>query len=109
MLDGETGKPVWTSQLGTDGDESIADIALDANGRIYVAANVASYDGTAIDHDVLLMTLDADGKVVGSQQWGSSDTNDIAAAIAVDACGTAAIVGTHSAGNARDAFLLIAR
>ena len=75
----------------------------------YCAANVASYDGTAIDHDVLLMTLDADGKVVGSQQWGSSDTNDIAAAIAVDACGTAAIVGTHSAGNARDAFLLIAR
>jgi hypothetical protein len=110
-FDSGTGESLWTAQIGTDSNERVADIAIGPEGKIYVAGDATNAN---LDRDVFLTTLDADGTVVGTQEW-SSPAMDTAAAVAVDACGTAVVVGTTNgdlAGSAqgmRDGFVLIAR
>lgn len=111
-FDAATGTAMWVTQLGGAADERAADLAVSSDGQIYVAGDVASAD--VLDRDVLMLTLDAEGNATGMQQW-ASDGIDTPSAIALDACGTAVIVGTTTgdlgapSAGMRDGFVLIAR
>lgn len=110
-FDSVTGESLWTTHLGTKLDERVVDLAVGPEGKIYVAGDATGAD---LDRDVFLTTLDAEGNVVGTQEWGSP-ASETAAAVAVDACGTAVVVGSTSgdlggeAQGMRDGFVLIAR
>ncbi|NVB76790.1 MAG: hypothetical protein HOV81_00210 [Kofleriaceae bacterium] len=111
-LDAETGESLWIAQLGTDGDDHVDDIALDDAGNIFVAADATTGDST--DRDVVFLSLDSEGTVKSYEQWGSTG-DDVPTAIALDACGTAVLVG-HTTGDlagtshgGRDGFVITAR
>ncbi|MGO1383327.1 MAG: alpha/beta hydrolase-fold protein [Arachnia sp.] len=71
---GVDGSTLWTTQVGSLGDDRTADLAVDADGSIILAGHtdgriVLSAGGT----DVFTAKLDADGSLNGVRQFGSSD------------------------------------
>lgn len=111
-LDADTGAPVWATQYGTSGDDRAADVAVRSDGRLFVAAGLAAPAG---DADVAVIGFDdADGHPTYLETWGSAGS-DLPTALAIDPCGTLAIVGTTNGDLAgpprgwRDAFLLVTR
>ena len=109
-IDGATGTPRWTTRHGDDRDERAADLAVDDRGRILIAGDSAASESD--QRDAFLLVLDDEGRAVAEEVW-TSDGDDVPAAIAVDACGSAVIVGTTTGdlgGAARggdDAFLIV--
>ena len=90
-LDGSTGTPEWSQQLGDNiHDERAADIAIDRYGRVVVAGHLESVPGGHLD--AFLLVLDRDGQPLGHELW-ASDGDDIPTGIAVDDCGRVVIVG----------------
>ncbi|MBF5045655.1 hypothetical protein FGE12_24830 [Aggregicoccus sp. 17bor-14] len=114
--DGATGEVRWTTQLGTDDSDWVTDLAVDpVDGSIVVVGETpGTFDPAkpnAGEFDVFLARLSADGQVRATQQWGSAG-DDHPAAVAVDPCGRAFIVG-YTTGDlagpsrgSRDAFVL---
>ena len=110
-LDGTTGASKWIVQHGGATDETVADLAVDADGRIYLTGHVAADGG---DVDAYMLALDAEGNPLANEVWGSTG-NDRPAAITVDACGVIVIAGTtngdlggaNSGGD--DGFVLVTR
>ncbi len=118
LLDTSTGQPLWTSQFGSAESDFVTDMAVDAQGNIFVVGETLGAVDPAYgyrgDYDVFLMKFDPEGKLLLVRQWGSAG-DDHPSAVAVDACGEAFIVG-YTTGDlmgprfpwkgSRDAFVL---
>ena len=116
-LDGETGDPLWTVQHGTEGDEHVTDMAIDADGRIYLVGELAAHgpDGARDDLDAFLLVLDDAGSPLLQEQWGGSG-DDRPTAVTVDPCGAIVLVGSTTGQLAadaprggRDGFVIVTR
>jgi hypothetical protein len=102
----------WTRQFGTVAEDHALGVAVDVDGRPFVAGyTFAALEGASAGGlDAFLQALDADGGLRWTRQFGGS-SSDIGRAVAVDALGRPVIVGitatalagTHAGGN--DAFL----
>ncbi len=116
-LDGATGQVLWTAQVGSVAPDWVTDLAVDpVDGSIALVGetlgSLVAEQPNAGDFDVFLARLDADGKLLGAQQWGSAE-DERPTAVALDAQGRAFVGGyTHGAlagplQGERDAFLLV--
>lgn len=111
VLDGATGEPVWTKQLGRAADDQVTDLAVDDTGRIALVGHTGP-ESPRTDVDAFLFVLDAAGDELLSEVW-ASDGDDRPNGVAMDACGgialagatTGDLAGPHAGG--RDAFVLV--
>ncbi len=62
------GNVIWQKAWGTDCGEDANSLAVDSWGNIYLGAG--TYPGSALRWEVVLLQIDADGQLVGQQQWG---------------------------------------
>lgn len=88
---------VWAKQFGSDQDDWVSSIAVDASGSIFVAGSAGgTLDGqtdAAGEADAFLVKLDSDGNVLWTKQFGT-DRDDGAESVALDANGNVFVVGT---------------
>jgi hypothetical protein len=96
--------PEWTTQWGSAGSEAAAGIARSAAGELWVCGNTyGNLKGTnAGDSDAFVSKLSATGSVVWSIQLGTLASED-GNHVAVDASGSAFLVGTTGAKLGSDA------
>lgn len=112
-LDGATGTPRWTLQHGTAGDDTAVDLALDRRGRLIVLYTSPEAEGT-LDRDLAVLALDPDDGTSSLERSFAHAGDDAPTALALDACGNAAIVGSTAGelGGAplgsRDGFVFVA-
>jgi hypothetical protein len=105
----------WVTQVGTAGSDIVTAMAVDADGRIWLAGEtIGAFDATAPNQgmiDVFVVALDADGRERWHWQRGTPD-DDSATHVAVDACENVIVTGSTAgalAGPAlggRDAFAM---
>ena len=114
-LDATTGNILWTAQQGSSETDWVTDMAVDANGNIYVVGETlgivepgnANPDMSA----VFLLKLDRSGNRIMAKQWGSAGT-DYPTAVAVDACENVFITGyttgdlAGASNGGRDGFII---
>ena len=88
------GSVVWARQFGTSGDDVAWDVAVDGSGNVLVAGwTYGSLEGaSAGGSDAFVRKYDADGSVVWTRQFGTSD-DDFARGVAVDASGNVLVSG----------------
>ncbi len=84
----------WTRQFGTAGGDRATGVATDPSGHVHVAGTtLGDLDAAnAGSGDVFVRSLDADGLLAWSRQFGTAG-NDYAAAIATDANGDVYVTG----------------
>ena len=109
------GNEVWSSQIGTPGDDHSYSVAVDGSGNAYISGStygdLIEPGSSAGGDDAFLTKFDSLGNEVWTQQIGTSG-NDYSRSVAVDAAGNAYISGytsgdlggTNAGGN--DAFLV---
>ncbi|WP_147371334.1 SBBP repeat-containing protein [Meiothermus hypogaeus] len=89
------GNPIWTRQFGTDSAETVSALAVDGQGNVLVAGDVAgalpgqTYLG---DSDAFLRKYDPNGNPIWTRQFGTSDFDE-ANALAVDGQGNVLVAG----------------
>jgi hypothetical protein len=114
-LNPATWEVLWSRQFGSAESDWVTDMAVDAAGNIFVVGEtLGSVQRDFVpkgSFDVFMLKLDPSGMLLEARQWGSEE-DDHPAAVAVDACGEAFIVG-YTAGNlmgtnegTRDAFII---
>jgi hypothetical protein len=86
----------FSSYYGQFQYDEAADVAVDANGFVYVAGTTESF-GTGFDAFVLKLTPDGSQIVYATYFRGSGF--DVASAIAVDAAGSVSVVGHTTSSN----------
>ena len=88
------GSVVWARQFGTSGDDVAWDVAVDGSGNVLVAGwTYGSLEGaSAGGSDAFVRKYDADGSVVWTRQFGTSD-DDFARGVAVDESGNVLVSG----------------
>ena len=98
-LDAGSGETLWTMQAGGDQSDWVTDVALGADGTLWVVGETLGSVGAGVENagsfDVMLLAFDANGRRIGAWQWGTSG-DDHAAAVAVDGCGRAYVAGYAS-------------
>ncbi|ADO72736.1 SBBP repeat-containing protein [Stigmatella aurantiaca] len=114
-LDAATGLPIWTFQFGSEESDWVTDLAVDAQGNLFVVGQTPmalreGYESMG-EMDVFLVKLSPEGRLLDVFQWGSAG-EDYPSTVAVDACGEA-VIGGFTTGDlfgqvqgARDAFLV---
>lgn len=109
-LSADGGELLWATYFGTDDGSNIRDVAVDAEGAVYLAADAAADHpsryategafATAVrgERDALVVKLAPDGaRVVWGTYLGGNDRDGGAGSIRVDATGSAYYLGhTHS-------------
>ena len=99
-LDGSL-SAVWTSQFGTDNNDSVEAIAVDGAGNIYLAGitigEFAGYTTEYFGSDAFVRIYDADGTERWTAQFGTEFAT-VPQAIAVDGSGNV-YVGGHTEGS----------
>ena len=107
------GAVLWTDQFGTSETDVAADVAVDADGRVLVAARTRGALGAGPSlgsMDALVRLYDAEGTLLWSNQFGS-DGFDAARRVTVDQDGGYVAVGTvggdlvQTLTGERDAFM----
>lgn len=100
--DANTGAEIWIAQLGTSGDDTGRDVAMDASGNIYVVGDQSSqasgswYGGTLSgETDAFVSKLSPTGQVLWTRTIDSRG-NDSAYGVAVDGAGHVYVVGSAS-------------
>jgi uncharacterized protein (TIGR03437 family) len=95
----------WAHTWGGNKTDSIASVATDATGNVYLAGSTSSYG--AGGQDVLLLKYDSTGRLLWSRVWGGP-ADDNGNGVAVDSSGNVYVVGaTQSFGLGwADALLL---
>ncbi|WP_375765578.1 SBBP repeat-containing protein [Archangium gephyra] len=114
-LDAQTGEPLWTKQYGSLESEWVTDMALDAEGNIYVVGETLGSFEQGYTHrgefDVFMLKLDPNGNLLYIKQWGT-EGDDHPSAVAVDTCGRMVVAGYTTggaaAGHGRDALVITA-
>ena len=90
------GSVVWTRQFGTNGDDSIASMSLDATGGIVVAGNTNGRleDGVSIgEFDAFVRKYASNGTPLWTHQFGST-ARDTASSVSVDTFGDVIVAGS---------------
>jgi hypothetical protein len=97
-----TGDIEWVKQFGGRADDTILDVAVDAQGSIYVQGqfqDLADWGGQTplkaaggSDNDIVLAKYDSNGDHQWSQRFGNA-FNDVAGGLTVDRSGHVTIVG----------------
>jgi hypothetical protein len=100
-LDATTGALVWNTFMGSGSDDYNLGIAVGTNGKVYVAGQSRASWGTPVnlhagDYNAFAAKLDANGALEWNTFMGSGN-GDYGFRIAVDASGSAYIVGESSA------------
>ena len=87
---------IWQKQLGTPTEDEGKAIAINSNGRIFIAGNtrgnLARIDSHKGNIDAWVAEYDSDGKVVRRQQLGTTSL-DAATGIAADSAGNVYLTG----------------
>lgn len=114
-LNPATGEVISTVQFGSADTDWVTDMALDAQGNIYVVGETYGVIETGRTNagavDAFLVKFRPDGSVALARQWGTSGV-DAPTAVAVDACQRALIVGVSegdlagTSNGGRDGFVL---
>lgn len=89
------GAEVWTRQFGGGGGESASDVAVDADGNVYVVGGTrATLPGqtTAGDYDAYLRKYDPAGTELWTRQFGTP-SEDYGVTVTLDAVGSPIIAG----------------
>lgn len=103
-----TGEPLWARAIGGSADDSIADVATDARGNVYVIASVRGVidlvgatpqaSGQTNGANMLVTSFDPNGRLRWSQlSSGTGDT--FGQAITVSAKGNVFVTGDTRSGN----------
>ena len=98
---GPDGDELWTRQFGTSGDDDVREIAVDAEGNVYVGGQTSGIlpgQTSAGDTDAFVRKYDSNGDEQWTRQFGSSG-RDRARAVALDSGGN-----VYVAGETRDAL-----
>jgi len=96
---------VWSSYLGGTGDEYVSDLALGADGNVYVSGNTSSTDFPVTTNaaqlsygggsgDGFIAKIDRSGRKVLYATYVGGNGWDVVGGIRVDACGDMFIHGT---------------
>jgi len=80
----------WAHTWGGHDEESVAAVAADSEGAIYVAGGTRSFG--AGRSDVLLLKYAPSGEVIWARAWGGSNW-DVGRSVAVDASGSIYVCG----------------
>jgi len=99
VLDGH-GAPLWSRQFGTAANDTVAAVAIGADGRVIVAGSTdGALDGQPHSGgtDGYLRSFDQDGVHLWTRQFGTAAT-DWVAELAVGGNGHAAVVGRTAGG-----------
>ena len=106
------GNLLWTQQLGTSEGDRARSVAVDAVGSAFVIGTTSGSLGgpNAGENDPFLAKYSAEGNLLWTQQLGTSK-EDAGYGVAVDAVGSALVIGTTSGSlggpnaGGNDAFL----
>ncbi len=102
------GQVLQSWQFGSEGSEWLADLQVDAGGRIVLfgetTGSVVAGTAPAGLTDLFLIQLAADGRVLAARQWGTAD-DERANRLTLDRCGSVAAVGASGTATRRDALL----
>lgn len=93
------GNELWLAQLGSSGDEFVRHLALDAEGRLWVAGPTDGDLDTGVSaggHDFYVARFSADGEFEGLWQAGT-DAEDVAGGVAIGQHGEVYVSG-HTGG-----------
>ena len=90
------GKELWTRQFGSPDVDKATAVAVDATGVYVTGMTNGEFAGPRGQGDGFLVRFDADGKVLWSRQFGTSDQNEESNAVAVGPSGI--YVGGRSTG-----------
>jgi DNA-binding beta-propeller fold protein YncE len=116
-IDKTTGAVLWVTAAGSPESDFPTAMAFDVTGNIYVAGQtLGTVAGATVNQggvDVFAVKVGPSGGVLSSWQRGGAG-DDLAAGIAVDACGavyvggftTGTLVPGHPSAGGRDMFLL---
>ena len=92
---------VWTSQFGTDNNDSVEAVAVDGAGNVYLAGTtIGEFPGYTTEYfgsDAFVRVYDADGTERWTAQFGTEFAT-VPQAIAVDGSGNV-YVGGHTEGS----------
>ncbi|MBK7426535.1 MAG: SBBP repeat-containing protein [Saprospiraceae bacterium] len=90
---GREGDVIWTKQMGGTANDQANDIAVDSKGDIYTTGvfvgladfnpDMVTFDMTAVQGDIFISKLNADGDFIFAKQLGG-DFSDVAQGIFVD-------------------------
>lgn len=91
------GGRTWVTQFGSAGYETVAGVAVDANGDVYVFGHTTgTLPGSPVINlggdDLFLVKLDATGAILWTRMLGSAG-NDLAEDLAVNAAGEIYVTG----------------
>jgi hypothetical protein len=96
------GAPVWSRQFGDAQNQSVGDIAADADGNVIMAGfflGMVDFGGgpltSAGTNDVFVAKLDADGGHLRSKNFGDA-TNQTGTGVRADASGRIVLCGTFA-------------
>ena len=92
---------VWTSQFGTDNNDSVEAVAVDGAGNVYLAGTtIGEFPGYTTEYfgsDSVVRAYDVNGTELWTQQFGTEYAT-VAQAVAVDSSGNV-YVGGHTEGG----------
>ncbi|MBK6579629.1 MAG: hypothetical protein IPG17_26275 [Sandaracinaceae bacterium] len=95
-----TGVLLWTRQFGTSEPDQATAVAVGSDGTVVVVGSTyGAFPGQTqlVEADVFIRKFDADGTVLWTRQFGTTNI-DWAKAVAIDHEGAVAVVGyTHAA------------
>ncbi|MEJ2416823.1 MAG: SBBP repeat-containing protein, partial [Exilibacterium sp.] len=112
-IDGATNTVVYSTYLSGNGDDLVADIAVDASGRVYITGKTSSSDfpgANPVDYqgdDVFVARLSADGSAVDYAEYYGGSAQEYATAITIDNNNNASISGFTNSNVSDHQFVLI--
>jgi hypothetical protein len=86
------GHELWTRQFGTDGNESIGGLAVDAAGNVYVGGTFPQPGTSPTAYDLFVRKFDADGNDLWVRQLGSN-ADEHNGVVAADDAGNVYLAG----------------
>jgi len=104
----DDGRVLASWQFGSAGAEWLADMKVDAAGRIHLlgetTGSMVPGQAPAGQSDLFMLRLAADGSVLARRQWGTAD-DEAARRLALDSCGRVVAVGSSTRGTRRAGLL----
>jgi len=107
-----SGEPLWTNRYGLAGVDEPADIAVGANGNVYVVGRCSEVMEFGNEYDYATVAYTSSGVPIWTNRFGGNgpgSTDDEARAVAVDTNGNIYVTGSSMlSSNTRSDFVTIA-